>query len=119
MLANMATRNLMVPFEKQEAFKKLLKEYHESQKAIKDKFKPLLAEENFSDADAKKVLDQSFELGQQLLDLRKTYAEKFMKILTPQQVLRLFSEEKKMQEKMKDRREPGRAQKARGPEGED
>ena len=36
----MAIRNLEIPPEKQDAFKKLLNEYVQSQKAIKDKFKP-------------------------------------------------------------------------------
>ncbi len=118
-VVNMTIRNLMVPEEKQDAFKKLLKEYHESQKAIKDKFKPSFSKDNLSDADAKKTLEQSFELGQQLLDNRKLYADKFLKILTPQQVLKLFSQEKKMHEKMMQRRKEMGPPRGRGPALED
>jgi Spy/CpxP family protein refolding chaperone len=107
--------NLMVPSEKQEAFKKLLKEYHESQRGIKEKFKPNFSKENLSDADAKRTLEQSFELGQQLLDNRKMYADKFLKILTPQQVLKLFNQERKMHEKFMERRKQMGPQKGRGP----
>lgn len=90
----MAIKNLQVPSEKQEAFKSLLKEYLESQKAIKDKFKPAkVDDQELSDAEAKKMLDQSFDLGLQLLNNRKLYTEKFLKILTPQQVLKLFNHE--------------------------
>lgn len=118
-VVNMTIRNLMVPEEKQDAFKKLLKEYHESQKAIKDKFKPNFSKDNLSDADAKKTLEQSFELGQQLLDNRKLYADKFLKILTPQQVLKLFSQEKKMHEKMMERRKEMGPPRGHGPALED
>lgn len=118
-IVNMTIRNLMVSEEKQEAFKKLLKEYHESQRAIKDKFKSNFSKDNLSDADAKKTLEQSFELGQQLLDNRKLYADKFLKILTPQQVLKLFSQEKKMREKMMERRKEMGPPRGRGPAMED
>lgn len=118
-IVNMTIRNLMVSEEKQEAFKKLLKEYHESQRAIKDNFKSNFSKDNLSDADAKKTLEQSFELGQQLLDNRKLYADKFLKILTPQQVLKLFSQEKKMREKMMERRKEMGPPRGRGPAMED
>lgn len=100
----MTIRDLQVPEEKQEAFKKLLNEYHTSQKSIKNNFRPNLGKENLSDADAKKTLYQSFDLGQQLLDNRKIYAEKFLKILTPQQVLRLFNQEGRLREKIIEKR---------------
>ena len=104
--AMMAIRKLQIPEEKQDTFKKLLTEFSQSQKAIKDKFKTTkVSNQNLSDADAKKMLDQSFELGLQLLNNRKLYTEKFLKILTPQQVLKLFSHEGQMREKMMQRRE--------------
>lgn len=118
-VAIMTIRNLMVPEEKQEAFKKLLKEYHESQKAIKDRFKPDFSKDNLTDAEAKKTLEQSFELGQQLLDNRKLYADKFTKILTPQQVLKLFNQERKMREKFMERRKQMGPPRGRGPGSED
>ena len=118
-IVNMTIRNLMVSEEKQDAFKKLLKEYHESQRAIKDNFKSNFSKDNLSDADAKKTLEQSFELGQQLLDNRKLYADKFLKILTPQQVLKLFSQEKKMHEKMMEKRKEMGHPRGRGPAMED
>lgn len=102
--AMMAIKNLGVPAEKQDVFKALLNEYLHSQKAIKNKFRPDFSKENLSDADAKKMLDQSFDLGQQLLDNRKIYVDKFLKILTPQQVLKLFHQEGKIREKFMERR---------------
>jgi len=113
--AIMAIRKLQIPEEKQETFKKLLSEYVQSQKAIKDKFKPDFSKENLSDAEAKRMLDQSFDLGQQLLNNRKVYADKFLKILTPQQVLKLFHQEGKLREKFMERREKMESPKGRGP----
>ena len=101
--------------EKQEAFKILLKEYLESQKTIKNKFRADFSQENLSDAEAKKILNQSFDLGQQLLNNRKVYADKFLKILTPQQVLKLFNQEGRMREKFMERRQKMGPPKGREP----
>lgn len=112
----MAIRKLQIPEEKQETFKKLLNEYVQSQKAIKDKFKSTRAtDQELSDAEARKMLDQSFELGSQLLNNRKAYTEKFLKILTPQQVLKLFSHEGQMREKLIERRDKMGPPPGRGP----
>lgn len=111
----MAIKKLEVPAEKQEAFKKLLIEYNQSQKNIKNKFKEDFSKENISDAEAKNLLTQSFQLGQELLDNRKIYADKFLKILTPQQVLKLFSHEGKMRENFMERRQKMEPPKERGP----
>lgn len=96
----MAINKLNITPEKQEAFSLLFKEYRDSKKVILDQFKPDFKENNLSDEDAKKRLNESFELAQQLLNHKKRYAEKFLKNLTPQQVLLLFDSEKKMREKM-------------------
>ena len=111
----MAIRKLTIPPEKQDASKKLMSEYIQSQKTIKDKFKPDFSKENLSDAESKKMLNQSFQLGQELLDNRKVYADKFLKILTPQQVLKLFHQEGKLREKFMERRERMGPPKGRGP----
>ena len=110
----MAIKKLQVPAEKQDAFKKLLIEYNQSQKNIKNKFKEDFSKENISDAEAKNLLTQSFQLGQELLDNRKIYADKFLKILTPQQVLKLFSHEGKMRENFMERRQKMERPKERG-----
>ncbi len=56
--AMMAIRNLQIPVEKQDAFKKLLSEYSQSQRAIKEKFKPNKARnQELSDAEAKQMIE--------------------------------------------------------------
>jgi hypothetical protein len=57
-----------------------------------------------SDEEATSRLNQSFDVGQQLLNNRRAYADKFLKILTPQQVLSFSRTEGKMREKMLDKK---------------
>lgn len=104
---NMIIQELDIPANRQEEFKKLFAEYMESQKSIKEQFKSGFKPENISDTEAQKRLEDSFVVGQQLLDNRKKYAEKFQKILTPQQVLKLFQSEGMMRDKMFDKRKEG------------
>ena len=108
---NMMIAELNIPTEKQEDFKILYSEYHDKQKEIKNKFQQAKEFDNLSDTEAKLQLTQSFEIGQQLLDIRKEYSEKFFKIITPQQVLKLYDTEgairnKIMDMKVKDRDQP-------------
>ena len=92
--------SLAVPQNTQSDFKTLYSEYQEKQNSIKSKFKYGGDYENMSDEEAKKQLNESFEGGQQLLDSRKIYAEKFLKVIKPQQVLQMYHTEGKMRNKI-------------------
>ena len=104
---NMIVSQLDVPQNDQEEFKQLYNEYQEKQNEIKSKFKPNEDYENMSDEEAKQQLNQSFEVGQQLLDNRKAYSQKFMKVIKPQQVLQMYQTEGRMRNKILDRKEDG------------
>ncbi len=104
---NMVVSELDVPENNQEQFKSLYSEYQEKQNEIKSKFKPNEDYENMSDEEAKQQLNQSFEVGQQLLDNRKAYSQKFMKVIKPQQVLQMYQTEGRMRNKILDRKEDG------------
>ena len=97
---NMMVSSLAVPQNTQGDFKTLYSEYQEKQNSIKSKFKSGGDYENMSDKEAKKQLNESFEVGQQLLDNRKIYAEKFLKVIKPQQVLQMYHTEGKMRNKI-------------------
>ena len=103
----MMISELEVPGNQQEEFKNLYAEYQEKQNAIKEKFTADENYENMSDAEAVKQLEQSFEIGQQLLDNRKNYAQKFMKVISPQQVLKMYQTEGKMRTKILDKKQDG------------
>jgi len=104
MKENIVIDNIDVSNDKQDEFKALFAEYQANQKQIREKFLVDNNIENLSDEEAAKRLNQSFEVGQQLLNNRRTYADKFLKILTPQQVLKLFQTEGKMREKVLDKK---------------
>lgn len=101
---NIVIDDLDIPKGKQDEFKSLYAEYQNNQKQIKEKFHIDKNLDNLSDNEAMERLNQSFEVGQQLLNNRRTYADKFLKILTPQQVLTLFQTEGKMRDKMLDKK---------------
>ena len=102
---NMIVSKLALPENAQTDFKLLYSEYQNKQNEIKNKFKSNNDYENMSDEEAKKELNESFEVGQQLLDNRKVYCEKFMKVIKPQQVLQMYHMEGKMRNKILDKKE--------------
>lgn len=104
MKENIVMDDLDIPSDKENEFKNLYSEYQNSQRQIKEKFIVDRNLENLSDEEATRRLNQSFEVGQQLLDNRKNYAEKFLKILKPQQVLKLFQTEGKVRDKVLDKK---------------
>ncbi|WP_332021377.1 hypothetical protein [Kaistella sp.] len=106
---NMMVSELDVPQSDQQEFKTLYAEYQERQNSIKSRFKPSEDYENMSDEEAKRQLNESFDIGQQLLDNRKIYAQKFMKVLKPQQVLQMYQTEGKMRSKILDKKQDGRS----------
>ena len=106
---NMMVSELDVPQTDQLEFKTLYAEYQEKQNSIKSRFKPSEDYENMSDDEAKRQLNESFDIGQQLLDNRKIYAQKFMKVLKPQQVLQMYQTEGKMRSKILDKKQDGRS----------
>ena len=106
---NMMVSELDVPQTDQQEFKTLYAEYQEKQNSIKSRFKPSEDYENMSDDEAKRQLNESFDIGQQLLDNRKIYAQKFMKVLKPQQVLQMYQTEGKMRSKILDKKQDGRS----------
>ena len=106
---NMMVSELDVPQTDQPEFKTLYAEYQEKQNSIKSRFKPSEDYENMSDEEATKQLNESFDVGQQLLDNRKIYAQKFLKVLKPQQVLQMYQTEGKMRSKILDKKQDGRS----------
>lgn len=101
---NMAIEEINVPEAVQEDFRNLFSEYMSKQKDIKEKFRTDKKIEKMSSEEASGKLNESFAVGQQLLDNRKSYAEKFLKILSPQQVLKLYQMEGKFRDKMLDKK---------------
>uniref|UniRef100_A0AAU6WQ54 DUF3135 domain-containing protein n=2 Tax=Chryseobacterium TaxID=59732 RepID=A0AAU6WQ54_9FLAO len=96
------------PSDKAE-FTDVYNEYLESQKEIKSQFNSNFNPETLSDEEAKAKLQQSFEVGQKLLDNRKKYADKMQQIIPCQKVLKLFQSEGMMRDKVNERKPRGNA----------
>lgn len=110
---NMVMDNLDIdPGDKAE-FTDIYDEYLESQKQIKGQFDSNFNPENLSDDEAKAKLQQSFEVGQKLLDNRKRYAEKMQQVIPCQKVLKLFQSEGMMRDKMNERKPRGNSSDSR------
>ena len=103
----MIIAELAVPQNSQPEFKSLYTEYQDKQNYIKSKFTANEDYDHMSDEEATKQLNQSFDVGQQLLDNRKNYAQKFMKVISPQQVLKMYQTEGKMRNKILDKKQDG------------
>lgn len=91
---------LQIPDNQKDNFIEVYSEYQAKQREIKNKFKPRKDFVNMTEDEANAELENSFDIGQQLLDLRKEYAEKFKIVVNPQKVLQLFQTEGMMRNKM-------------------
>ncbi|WP_330744744.1 hypothetical protein [Chryseobacterium sp. CP-77] len=112
---NMIMDNLNVDPDDKAEFTQLYNEYLDSQRQIKSQFNSNFDPESLTDDEAKAKLQQSFELGQKLLDNRKKYADKMQQVIPCQKVLKLFQSEKMMKDKMDERRPHGNHNNASGP----
>lgn len=101
---NMVIDNLDIDPKDQGEFTEVYNEYLENQKKIKSQFDGNFNPDTLSEEEAKVKLQQSFELGQKLLDNRKKYAEKMQQVISSQKVLKLFQTEGMMRDKMNERK---------------
>lgn len=93
----------VAPKDKDE-FTEVYNEYLDNQKKIMKQFNSDFDPEKLSEEEAKQKLQQSFELGQKLLDNKKKYAEKMQTVIPCQKVLKLFNSEAMMRDKMNQRK---------------
>lgn len=104
---NMVMENLDIDPSDKTEFTEIYNEYLDSQKQIKSQFNADFNPEALSDDEAKAKLQQSFEVGQRLLDNRKKYADKMQQVIPCQKVLKLFQSEGMMRDKMNERKPRG------------
>lgn len=93
--------------EKQETeFRALYKEYDRDEVALMKSFRGGMGkptENNLTDQQAKEKIYESFVIGQKLLDNKKMYAEKFLKIISPNQLLKMFQTERMIHHKLREK----------------
>ena len=83
---------LNLPVEKQEKAEKLL----EKRDDIMKKFKSDIEKDSLTEQEAIEHIRKGLDVAQKLLDMRKEYTDKFLKVLTPNQVLKMNRVEKDM-----------------------
>lgn len=86
-------QKLAIAPEQEARFKELFSTYQDSQRKIKKRFKNNGNFPNLSTEEAEKKLNESFLIGEQLLENRKKFAQNAKDVLTPQQLLELFKNE--------------------------
>jgi hypothetical protein len=93
--------NLEPTAAESDAFWALYREFHNQRDTLMDRRVTMIRHfgENFdslTDEDSKQIVDDYFDLQEDLLKLRKKYANKFRKILSDKRTLRYFQIEAKM-----------------------
>lgn len=101
---NMVIDILAIEPQDKAEFTAVYNEYIDNQKKIQNQFDPNFDPEKLSEEEAKAKLQQSFDLGQQLLDNKKKYAEKMQTVIPCQKVLKLFNSEAMMRDKMNEKK---------------
>lgn len=96
--------DLKIPENSQENFKKIYREYQEKQHKIRAEFNNNFDIEHLTADEAKQKLEESFKIGERLLENRREYAAKLQSVLTPQQILKMFQNEGQLREKMIERK---------------
>lgn len=102
---NMMLEELNIPEKDKQKFNELYLECQNNQRKIKNAFEARTDYENLTDEEAVKELNASFDVGQKLLDTKRECANKFLKIMRPQQVLQMFENEGRMRSKVRDRKD--------------
>ncbi len=105
------TNRLNLTTDQSAAFWPVYNEYYQKRMELRKEMRKLKMndyDQNASDAQIRKDLDQMLKVHQQETDLEKEYTEKMLKVVTPRQVAALYKAEQEfngmMMDRLKDRR---------------
>ena len=101
---NMLISELNIQDDQKDKFISIYNEYADDQRDIKNKFALNKKIDQLTPEEAKLELEKSFEVAQQLLNNREEYSKKFLQVLTPQQILKMYHIEGKTRNEIMDRR---------------
>ncbi len=80
------TQRLGLTPEESGTFWATVNEYENKQRVIKQKYKPTRGVQLMSDDEAENYIQSTFDRDQELLDLKKSYYEKFKQFLSPSKI---------------------------------
>lgn len=97
---DMQVEKLKISAEKEETFRQIYRAYHKELGEIKNGFNPKFDIDNLTEKEALEKLEKSFSIGEKYIECRRKYTKEFLKIISPQQILKMFRIEGMMKEKM-------------------
>ena len=97
-------KNLGLTDSQQEAFRSVYKDYEVSQMFVMKEFREKFDRKDLSEEETKERIYTGFDVSQKLLNNKKTYADRFLKVLTPKQLEKMFEMEKRLGRKIMDKK---------------
>lgn len=94
------TEKMQLTPEESQNFWPLYNEYQDKEKSIRKSYRDDKSLELMSDAEAEKLIENSFEMEEKLLDLRREYYQKMRRVLPVRKVALLSRIERQFKERL-------------------
>ncbi len=98
--AEMILRELKLPEESQAQFRDLYAEYAAQMDSLRPRHRRGV--EQPTSEDVEQHIFESFDMTDKITDLKREYYPKFKEILSPEQILRMYSAEQQLRNRMSD-----------------
>ncbi|QCX53141.1 hypothetical protein [Elizabethkingia sp. JS20170427COW] len=98
------TSELELSNEQRGNFETIYNNYDNSQRQLFSSFEKRVRLIPSNNQQAREKIFAGFELSQKFLDLRKSYAEEFLKVISPMQLDRFYKIEKKLSRKIQEKK---------------
>ncbi|WP_176589977.1 hypothetical protein [Elizabethkingia argenteiflava] len=86
--------------EQKAPFSQIYSDYEESQMFVIREYKEKFGRKDLSQEETRERIYRGFDVSQKLLNNKRTYADRFLKVLTPKQLEKMFEMEKRMGKKI-------------------
>ncbi|MCL1667552.1 hypothetical protein M2T82_05700 [Elizabethkingia ursingii] len=97
-------KNLGLNDNQEKAFREVYNNYEVSQMFVMKEFKEKYNKPELSEEETKEKIYTGFDVSQKLLNNKRTYADRFLKVLTPKQLEKMFEMEKRMGRRIMDKK---------------
>ena len=97
-------KNLELNENQEKAFREVYKDYEESQMYVMKEFRNKYNKPELSEEETKEKIYTGFDVSQKLLNNKRIYTDKFLKVLTPKQLDKMFEMEKRLGRKIMDKK---------------
>lgn len=97
-------KNLELNENQEKAFREVYKDYEESQMYVMREFRNKYNKAELSEEETKEKIYTGFDVSQKLLNNKRIYTDKLLKVLTPKQLDKMFEMEKRLGRKIMDKK---------------